>query len=349
MVAHDDRVVLVGALGVLRRDDHLGEPGDHPGLLVDGQHDVRLQAAQVQRVERVTEPLRVGRAGRQVEIVVVDLRLHLGLRIRVQQVRRGTARVALDPVARRDPVGHRLQGRPVHGGQVEDAAGLHVLPLEAEGLVELHRRGATDGLDPDRGETFQVRPAGGHRDQLPAQPPPSQIGADQHLEHADVTEQQNVDVREDSALTVGQPVVLGHPADPALARNGHGQIVPDPDVLPRWIIGEINGQHCVDGIHERADLRRRGGPGIPFTHPHPYMVPVTGPAGKCSDRKCAGPVTERGENAPSGPAGPAVFVGRLEHVLHVLLNRVVRQDGVPPGVRLGQVPPVLAQVDTRGQ
>jgi hypothetical protein len=60
---------------------------------------------------------------------------------------------------------------------------------------------------------------------------------DQHLEHADVAQQQHADVAEDGALALGEPVILGHPADPALTRHGLGQIVDHLDVLPRWIIG----------------------------------------------------------------------------------------------------------------
>ena len=83
---------------------------------------------------------------------------------------------------------------------------------------------------------------------------PPEIRPDHHLQHADVSQQQDVDVREDVALPLGEAVVLGHPADPALTGDGLGQILPDLDVLPWWIVGEIHGQDRIDRLHERSDL-----------------------------------------------------------------------------------------------
>jgi hypothetical protein len=224
---------------------------------MDGEHDVRLQAALVQRVQRVAQALRVGRARRQVEVIVVVLRLELRLRVRVQQGLRRAARVIFHPVTRGDPVGHLAQRGPVDRRQGEHAAGLDVLPLETQRLVERDRRGAADHLHADRGEAFEVCPAGRHGDQLPAEATPAQRRFDHHLQDADVPEQQDADVREDLALPLGEAVVLGHPADPALPGQGLRQVIPHLNVLPRWIVGEIRGQNRVERLHERSDLPRR--------------------------------------------------------------------------------------------
>ena len=178
---------------------------------------------------------------------------------------------------------------PVHRGQVEHAAGLHVLPARSRATRRTRRPACRRPPRPRSRRSPRGRP-GGRRSASSSRPSPraARRRVDQHLDHADVAEQQHVDVPEMRRAAVGR-LVLGDPGDPPLARHRLGQILAQVAVLPRRIVGEIRRQHRVERVHQRLDLGGATRSGDPTRAPSPVQLAANGgSAGSALVRhKCA--------------------------------------------------------------
>jgi hypothetical protein len=191
----------------------------------------------VQGGQTVPQPLRVVRAGPQVEVAVVDAAdLRLRLRVRLDQVVRRTTGAELDAVAGPDAVCHLAECEPVDVGKSEHAAGLDVGAGEPVRLVEGDGGCAADDLGTDRGESLLVGPSSGLGQQPAADPGAPRGGMHEHLQHADVAEQEDVGVAQHLATLPGRAGrLLGDPGDLPLAGHRLREVFPEEVGSPLWI------------------------------------------------------------------------------------------------------------------
>ena len=268
---HDDRVVLVGALRPVRRDDEFGQPGDLPAGGVYGNRDVRPQPARGERTQTVPEPVglepgvpfHVGDGG------VPGDELRVG--VRGEQLVGQAVGEVLDVVAGAPAAGEFGDPRPVHRGQVEQAAVLDDGAGEALRGVEVDGGGALDDLGGDQLPAVRGGVPGGGGEQRGADPALPVLRVGEHLDDCGAVD---VVAEQDLADVADQiPAGFGDPGVAFLARHGHRQVVAEPLVPPDRFVGQVHCQGGVDGLPPGVDLPVRRAGRVPLSNAHCPCLP----------------------------------------------------------------------------
>ena len=240
------------------------------------QHDVRLQAAPVQAGEAVPEPLRVVRAGAQVEVAVVEV-AHLGLghRVRLDQLVRRAARVVLHPVAGADAAGHLAQRQPVHRGRAAARCGS---PRTRSGS-RATRRTRTAGVPPTTSTPIDEKPSMYARRAASA----SSCAAEAACAAPSGWTNSSTTPMSPSSSTLmcpsdrGAPAPVGRPRRPRRSAARRASSRPGTPAADSFCHSGSSGRSAastaLSSVQQRLDLGGRRGPRIPLAHHHPSSLP----------------------------------------------------------------------------
>ena len=107
-------------------------------------------------------------------------------------------------------------------------------------LVEVRRRGTADDLDADRVEALLLGTPRSRGQQGGARAGAACLGRDEHLDHADVAEQQDAGVPDQFAR------LLGHPARALLLGHGDREVLAQLVDPPQRVLREVCRQDHVE-------------------------------------------------------------------------------------------------------